>query len=86
MADFSDLSIPLPLNSMECEICNGFLTPERAGQFSRSFDHDGVHFVIFDTVRFFTPTEEHPQNWYFIADPQNLEWLATDLASARRRK
>ena len=74
------LDIPVYQVNGNHEICNGFLTPERAGQFSRSFDHDGVHFVIFDTVRFFTPTDEHPQNWYFIADPQNLEWLATDLA------
>ncbi|MDP6746795.1 MAG: metallophosphoesterase [Candidatus Poribacteria bacterium] len=74
--------LPIPVYQVNGnhEICNGLLAPEQAGQLSRSFNHDGVHFVIFDTVRFFPPTDEHPHNWYFVADQQNLDWLSTDLA------
>jgi hypothetical protein len=79
--------VPIPIYQVNGnhEICNGSLTPETAGKCSSHFVHDGVHFVIFDTVRFFTPTDQHPQNWYFIADTQNLEWLATELGAIEKQ-
>ena len=75
-----ELPVPVYQVNGNHEICNGSLIPEEAGQFSYSFDDHGIHFVIFDTVRYFEPTDEHPHNWYFVADQQNLEWLAADLA------
>ncbi len=74
-------SLPIPVYHVNGnhEICNGHLDGERSGQFSYSFDFGGVHFVILETVRFFNPTTEHPQNWYFIVDQQDLEWLNSDL-------
>ena len=75
-----ELPVPVYQVNGNHEICNGSLIPEEAGQFSHSFDDHDTHFVIFDTVRYFEPTDEHPHNWYFVADQQNLEWLATDLA------
>ncbi len=73
--------LPIPVYHVNGnhEICNGYLNSEQAGPFSHSFDCDGIHFVILDTVKFFNPTNEHPQNWYFTVDQQELEWLDSDL-------
>ena len=80
-----ELPVPVYQVNGNHEICNGSLIPEEAGQFSYSFDDHGIHFVIFDTVRYFEPTDEHPHNWYFVADQQNLEWLAADLAGTPKQ-
>ncbi|MDA0842190.1 MAG: metallophosphoesterase [Planctomycetota bacterium] len=74
------IGLPVHMVNGNHEICNGSLDPERAGEFSNSFDHAGVHFVMLDLVRAFEPTEEHPWNWYFTADEKNLKWLEEDLA------
>ena len=76
----SNVDMPVHMVNGNHEICSGWLDPKQAGEFSYSFDHSGAHFVMLDLVRAFEPTEEHPWNWYFIADERNLRWLEEDLA------
>jgi 3',5'-cyclic-AMP phosphodiesterase len=80
-----DLPMPLYLCNGNHEMCSGFVPQEEAGVANRSIDSGGVHLIILDVVRSFEPTENHPWNWYGLADDAMLSWLAEDLARLDRQ-
>ena len=75
-----EVPVPILHSNGNHEMCSGYLPRERAGTAHNSANIGGAHFAILDTIRYFEPTEAHPNNWHALADETMLEWLADDLA------
>jgi hypothetical protein len=75
-----EVPVPILHSNGNHEMCSGYLPRERAGTAHNSANIGGAHFAILDTIRYFEPTEAHPNNWHALADETMLEWLADDLS------
>ncbi|MFT5368865.1 MAG: Icc protein [Candidatus Latescibacterota bacterium] len=74
-----DISLPLFMCNGNHEMCSGYLPQEQAGTTHYSTDINGAHIVVLDVVRYNEPSDEHPRNWYGLADSVLLSWLENDL-------
>ena len=75
-----EVPVPILHSNGNHEMCSGYLSRDRAGTAHNSADIGGAHFAILDVIRYFEPTEAHPNNWHALADDALLEWLANDLS------
>ena len=75
-----EVPVPILHSNGNHEMCSGYLSRDRAGTAHNSADIGGAHFAILDVIRYFDPTEAHPNNWHALADDALLEWLANDLS------
>jgi 3',5'-cyclic-AMP phosphodiesterase len=86
---YSDLTATLSQPILMCngnhEMCSGYLPRELAGTTHYSKNLNGVHIVVLDVVRYNEPSEEHPRNWYGLADEALLSWLESDLKDLSRK-
>jgi len=73
------ISQPLLMCNGNHEMCSGYLPREKAGTTHYSREISGAHVVVLDVVRYNEPSDEHPRNWYGLADDSLLAWLEDDL-------
>ena len=76
-----DVSQPILMCNGNHEMCSGYLPQEKAGTTHYSTNINGTHIVVLDVVRYNEPSEEHPRNWYGLADETLLTWLKHDLST-----
>lgn len=74
-----DISQPILMCNGNHEMCSGYLPREKAGTTHYSTHINGTHIVVLDVVRYNEPTDEHPRNWYGLADDALITWLENDL-------